>query len=125
MKFLLSKSCQGVFDTATERQRIKEAFKNDKETRKRLLALIDAVEAGQWGKAAKMLAGKWWQGRDKKEECHRLEFCGMLNLMVPGQSKLANGFDHWADYADLIYVMAKNRKPEDTQYTVTKVSEEK
>jgi hypothetical protein len=125
MKFLLSKTCQGVFDTSRERQRINKAFKRDPEIKKHLLELMDAVEAGQWKKAAEMLDGEWWSGRDKKRECPRLEFCGMLHLMVPSQSKLTNGFDHWADYPDLILAMVQDRKLEGIEYTVTKVPEGK
>lgn len=50
MKFLVTKTCQGVMDTENERHRINEAFKNEPEIRKRLLLLMDAIEARQWKK---------------------------------------------------------------------------
>ena len=45
----------------------------------------------------KELESKWWAGRDKKRECPRLEFVGMLH---------ADGdIDHWATYYQLVWSM--------------------
>lgn len=41
MKLLLTKTCQGVIDTDCERERIKKAFRNDPETRRRLTLLVE------------------------------------------------------------------------------------
>ncbi len=106
MKFLLTKTCQGVFDTATERKRIKEAFKKDPETREKLNELMDAIEAMDWKKAGRLLEGKWWNGRDKRLECHRGEFIGGLKLMDPkDQRNFAYGFDFSSQYSDLVLMM--------------------
>ena len=59
MRMMVTKVCQGVLDTAHERQRIRKAFRDDPGTRRHLDLLMDAVEAGDWGKANRMLEGKW------------------------------------------------------------------
>lgn len=125
MKLLIKKVCQGVLNTGAERVRIARAFKNSPETQKRLLKLMDAIEAQDWKKAGLLLADKWWRGRDKKSECPRQEFLGMLNLADPKRPKSpAVGFDHWARYGNLIYVMASKQKG-GAEYTVTPIEEKK
>lgn len=118
----ITKTCQGVLDTRNERIRIRYAFKRDPEVRRRLLALMDAIEAGQWKRADRMLRGKWWKGYDKKAECPRGEFVGMLNLANPDNPRFpASGFDGWAGYADLVWVMSQKREPGSSQFKVEKV----
>lgn len=126
MKMLLTKVCQGVVDTDRERLRIKKAFRNDPETRLHLTRLMDAIEAGQWKKAQRMLDGKWWSGRDRKCECPRLEFVGMLDLANPKKpGHPASGFDNWAGYAHLVYVMSRRQEVGGNRYTVTPIAEGK
>ena len=111
MRLLITKTFQGVLDTERERQRIKKAFRRDPETRRHLTLFMDAIEDGDWKKANRMLSSKWWQGRNKKMECPRLEFVGMLDLQnpkMPGHP--ADGFDHWSGYQDLAYVMTHQKK---------------
>lgn len=112
MKLLLTKIAQGVIDTDRERRRIEKAFKKDPETRKRLNLLMDAIEAGHWKKADKMLSSRWWQGRDSKMECPRLEFVGMLDLQNPEMlGHPADGFNCWASYRDLVWQMTGKSEP--------------
>jgi hypothetical protein len=121
MRFLITKTCQGIMDTESERQRIKKAFRNDPETRRRLTLLMDAIEAMDWEKANRMLSSKWWQGRDKKYECFRLEFVGMFELQnpkMPGHP--AGGFEIRSGYRDLAYVMTHQKKV-GIKYMVEKV----
>ena len=47
-------------------------------------------------KYAKELSGKWWQGRDKKFECPRLEFIGMVKHSSPF-------FSSWFSFIDLVF----------------------
>ncbi len=125
MKLLVTKTCQGVVDTDKERKRIKKAFRNDPETRQQLTLLMDAIEAGEWEKADKMLEGQWWNGRDKRQECPRLEFVGMLDMANPEQpGHPAHGWDHWAGYIDLVYVMSRKRDPGETKYTISTLGEQ-
>ena len=120
MKLILTKVCQGVIDTEHERQRIKEAFKGESEIRRRLTLLMDAIEAQDWKKAREMLGNKWWNGRDRKRECPRVEFIGMLNMMNPKRrGHPANGFDVWASYGDLADRMARKPEKGGVKYTVT------
>jgi hypothetical protein len=119
MKLVVTKVCRAVVDTTSERQRISKAFRKDPETRKRLTLLMDAIEARDWQKAIKLLAAKWWSGRDKRQECPRCEFIGLMELRRAGNPKApAPGFDLWANYADLVFKMAAKRKPGDVEYTV-------
>ena len=121
----VTKICQGVFSTDHERQRIRKAFRRDPETRRHLMALMDAIEAGQWKKAQRMLDGKWWSGRDKKSECPRAEFIGMLNLQNPENlGHPASGFDAWSDYATLVYTMSRKSEPGRTKFKIEEISEE-
>lgn len=108
MKLLVTKTCVGVLDTDRERKRIAEAFKDDTETQKKLTELMDAIEALDWKKARNLLESKWWQGRDKEQECPRAEFLGMLNLKDPeNPNHPARGFDTWAGYDELVFVMTE------------------
>lgn len=95
MKITIEKTAQLTIDTALERKRINKAFKDDKETRQHLHELMDLVENYEWEKACKQLEGKWWQGRDEKQECPRLEFVGMIVTDSPF-------FSSWMTYIDLI-----------------------
>ena len=122
MKMLITKVCQGIIDTDQERRRISKAFRNDPETRQHLTLLMDAIEAGDWKKAQKTLDSKWWEGRDKKQECPRQEFIGLLNVANPKKpGHPASGFDHWSNYAHLVYVMSHNQKMGGNRYTATPV----
>lgn len=124
MKMLLTKVCLGVINTDRERLRIKKAFRNEPETRRRLTLLMDAIDAGQWKKARRMLDSKWWHGRDRKRECPRLEFVGRLDLTNPNKlGHLASGFENWVGYAHLVYVMSCRQEAGDSQYTVTPIVE--
>ena len=108
MKLLVTKTCVGVLDTDRERKRIAEAFKDDPEAMGKLTELMDAIEALDWKLAKKLLASKWWQGRDPEQECHRAEFLGMLNLKDPEDPKLpAMGFDTFASFDELVFVMTE------------------
>jgi hypothetical protein len=122
MRLMITKTCYGMVDTAIERKRISKAFRRDPETRKRLTKLMDAIEAGEWRKAERMLTGRWWSGRDKKMECPRIEFVGMLDLQnpaVPGHP--AAGFDSWANYADLVAAKMRTQTPGQVVYNICKM----
>jgi len=125
MKFLIIKTCQGVFDTEIERQRIRVAFRRDKETRRSLLTLMDAIEAGQWKKAYRMLESKWWQGYDKKVHCPRLELVGGIALEVPGiPGQMSEVLPNWSGYDQLVYAMFHAQENGINKYTVEKVQEQ-
>jgi hypothetical protein len=106
MKITIQKSITFTVDTGKERKRIKLCFKNRPQTMKKLLKLMDLVEAEKWEAAEAELEGKWWSGRDAKLECPRLEFVGMLE----------SGIDSfgWDTYANLVWRMV--RHPD--EYTV-------
>lgn len=107
MKLLVTKTCVGVLDTDRERKRIASAFADQPEVQKKLTELMDAVEALDWKLAEKLLASKWWQGRDSKQECHRAEFLGMLNLQNPERPGwMADGFDTWSGYDQLVFALS-------------------
>jgi len=112
MKITIEKRAQEVIDTARERARINKAFRNDPETKEKLNLLMDAVEAGKWKEAMAMLESKWWQGDDKKQECPRLEFVGMLF----SSDNVPRHFSFHSSYIDLITWFAEC--PEN--YTVVK-----
>jgi hypothetical protein len=109
-------------DTESERQRIKKAFRNDPETRRRLTLLMDAIEAMDWEKANRMLSDKWWQGRDEKCECSRLEFVGMADFRNPKMAgHSADGFDRWAEYGQLVYMMSHKQEKGGVKYSIEKM----
>ena len=119
MRFLLTKTCEGVFDTGLERKRITNVFRRDPETRAKLLELMDAIETGRWQDAVDMLESEWWNGRDAKRECPRAEFIGMVKLesrTCPGHP--AYGFDYWATYAHLVWKMSQPAGESGCQYSV-------
>jgi len=123
VKFLVTKTCLGVFDTKPERQRIRFAFQRNKEIRQRLLSMMDAIEAGHWGKAKRMIDGKWWQGFDEESGSRRLDFIGMLELKDPKEPCYsASGFDGWATYKNLICRMYS--KASFATYKVERVKEQ-
>lgn len=125
MRFLITRTCQGVMDTKYERLRIQKAFRGDRENRRRLMLLMDAIEAGKWEKANQMLESKWWRGRDKKLECPRTEFIGMLLLQNPTKGRLpAYGFDCWMGYSALIEVMSSKKPSGGIDYKVELLEEE-
>jgi hypothetical protein len=68
---------------------------------------MDAIEAREWKEARKMLDSDWWKGRDKKHECPRWEFIGLLDLKDPDRptNLHAAGFDTWASYDSLVDAM--------------------
>ena len=106
MKITIEKTAQITIDTSVERKRINKAFKDDKITRQKLHELMDLIENEQWEKAGQELEGSWWQGRDEKLECPRLEFVGMIHSDSPF-------FSSWITYEDLIanfYNYPKNYK---------------
>ena len=94
MKFIVRKTVTFAVDTASEHARIKRAFRSDPVTQKKLNEFMDLIEARNWEKALTELAGTWWQGRDDKMECPRMEFIGMIKHTSPY-------IDHWLTYADL------------------------
>ena len=100
MKMIIQKTSEFTIDTAKERRRINEAFKDRKEIRDKLLQLMDLVEAEKWEEAERTLNDEWWDGRDEDQECPRLEFVGLLD---------AKGFgvNNWDSYANLIWRMQK------------------
>ena len=98
MKMTIEKAFTFTVDTAKERKRIKGGFTHNKAAQKKLLKLMDLVEAEKWEAAYEFLESKWWQGRDKEYECPRLEFLGMLDS--------AGLDDAWATYGDLIWRMS-------------------
>jgi len=99
MQLVIQKSFEFVVNTASERARIKKAFKNDKVTRSKLTLLMVLIETGCWQSAKEELEGKWWNGRDKRLECPRLEFIGLVNCNHPH-------IDPWISYRELVYAMA-------------------
>lgn len=100
MKLTIEKRFEFVVDTSTERKRIAKAFRNDKETRDRLTLLMDLIEGGCWKEAKAELESEWWDGRDAKQECPRMEFIGMLDCDSPF-------IDRWTSYGTLVYSMAE------------------
>ena len=109
MRLTIQKSYVFVVDTAKERKRINEAFAGT--TKKKLLKLMDLVEAQKWKEAEAELDSKWWHGRDEELECSRLEFIGLLN---------AKGACSWDSYINLIWTMNNYNYPD--VYTVTKTT---
>ncbi len=106
MKFVLTKTSQGVFDTAQERARIRVAFKDSPAVKLKLLKLLDAIEDQDWKGAYKQLSSKWWNGRDAKCGCPRGEFVGLLSLARRGNPRCAaHGFSNTTSYADLVIAM--------------------
>jgi len=96
MKMTIQKTSEFTIDTAKERKRINNAFVDRPLTQKKLLKLMDLVEQEKWKHALKELESKWWLGRDKDQECPRLEFVGLLK---------SEGTNHWDSYIDLILRM--------------------
>lgn len=124
MKMRLTKVCVGLIDTSVERRRIKSAFRKDPETRRRLTLLMDAIEAENWKEARRLLAAKWWEGRDKRLECPRAEFIGLVQAANPHNPRVpASGFDVMGDYSDLICCLTRRREPGDITYTVEMLSD--
>ena len=113
MKMTIEKTAQLTIDTQAERERIKKCFRNDKETRDHLNAFMDLVEACKWEEALKELDGDWWQGRDGRQECPRLEFIGMVCKRDKSPSAF---FDPWMTYIDLVVNMYEYPK----NYKITK-----
>lgn len=110
MKLTIEKTAKLTIDTAAERERIRKAFRNDKETRDHLNAFMDLVEACKWESALAELNTKWWQGRDKEQGCPRLEFIGFVRSRKLSPSAF---FDPWMTYMDLVvnmYEYPKNYK---------------
>jgi hypothetical protein len=107
MKMTIQKSYEFTVDTAKERRRIFDAFGDRPETLKKLMHLMDLIDAEKWEEAQKELDSKWWRGRDEDLECPRQEFIGLLD---------AEGIDPWTSYSDLIWRM--HSRPE--IYKVTK-----
>jgi len=100
-KMTIQKTCTAVIDIEKERKRINEAFSDRPQTRNHLNKLMDFIEAQAWDKAYKELESKWWEGRDAKLECPRLEFVGLLDFLEN------EGFDHLTGYADLVWAFAR------------------
>ena len=98
----IEKICSGVIDTSAERERILTCWSPKSAERKHLLKLMDHIEAQDWDAADAELEGKWWRNRDRRRECPRVEFVGMLNMQD------SFGFDVWSSYADLVWAF-KNR----------------
>jgi len=98
MKLTIRKTAEVIIDTSIERRRIKKAFRDDPETKDKLNHLMDLVEACDWKGANNELKSKWWKGRDKRQECPRLEFVGLIAHNSPF-------FDPMASYADLVWAM--------------------
>ena len=98
MKLVIQKSFEFVVNTAYERARIEKAFKKDNVTRGKLTLLMDLIEAGFWQGAKAELEGEWWNGRDKRLECPRLEFIGLVKCNHPH-------IDRWMSYRELVYAI--------------------
>lgn len=111
MQMTIRKVVNGVIDFDRERLRIKKAFRKDKSTRDHLNRLMDLIEAQKWQQAEKELQKKWWKGRDKRLECPRGEFIGVVDFIKN------EGFDVWGNYADLVYAFV--RRPETYQVVST------
>lgn len=105
MKMTIQKTVLLQFDTDVERTRINNVFKSkgDKKTKDYLLKLMDLIEGQKWDEALQELQGEWWDGRDEKRECPRLEFVGMLHHNSPF-------FDKWISYTDLVLSMVNHPK---------------
>jgi len=102
MKITIQKSSTFTIDTAKERKRINKYFKDKKMMQKKLLKLMDLVEAEKWVEAGKELDGKYWSGIDKEQECPRLEFIGILDA--------SGDIDPWATYINVIFNMVNYPK---------------
>ena len=96
MKMKFAKNAVVEFDTAVERKRIAKSFDDDPTTRDKLYELMDAFEANDLKKCIKLLKSKWWHEYDKKLECSRLEFTGMVETKSPF-------FDRYIGYVDMIF----------------------
>ncbi len=113
MKFVVTKTCQGVVDTDVERRRIMTAFRHDPQIRKRLLKLlaaVEAVEAQDWQGAWRQLQSPWWDRDDPREGVPRREFLGFLGAHEVGHpDRSARGLDD-TTYATLItHMVARPR----------------
>jgi hypothetical protein len=99
MKITMEKTIQFTFDTSKERKRIEKCFnvKGSKTVYKKLMKLMDLIEAEEWEKANNELESDWWRGRDKEQECSRLEFVGLLE---------GEGIADWTSYANLVWRLA-------------------
>lgn len=115
MKMTIQKTFELTIDTSKERERIEECFncKGNKTTYKKLLKLMDLIEAEKWKEAEAELDGKWWNGRDNAHGCSRAEFIGMLNAE-------GNHGDAWDTYIDLVWRM--NQYPSVYKVTATEES---
>ena len=98
MEITLQKTVTITFDTAIERERIAKAFKDRKDIRVKLDKLMDLIEQEKWTDAMKELEGEWWNGRDEKQECPRLEYVGLIHHLSPH-------FSNWMSYSDLVVYM--------------------
>ena len=100
MKMIIQKTACLEIDTDIEKARINKAFKSkkDEENREHLLKLMDLIEEQKWEEAVKELKEEWWDGRDEKRECPRLEFIGCVHHDSPF-------FDRWISYTDLVLTM--------------------
>jgi len=108
MKITIQKASTFTIDTGAERKRINRCFKDKPMMRKKLLKLMDLVEAGKWVEAYKELESKYWNGYDGEQECSRLEFIGLIE----GEGDI----DGWRSYDNLIWNMVHLSK----KYSVVK-----
>ena len=110
----IRKCAEVEIDLEAEKKRIKSAFTREPEIKKKLLKLIDLVEQEKWKEAEKFLDQKWWKSKDKKRECSRYEFIGLVPY-----AEDTRYFDPWASIDGLVYNMANH--PE--VYSVVKKDE--
>lgn len=110
MKITVEKICRSVIDTAKERKRINNAFRDDKKTRDVLNQFMDAVEDLNWEKAGDILYGDWLQSYDAKRGCSRSEFIGLLHATSQNGINAPSVFEHRDSYIDLVYVMLTSSK---------------
>ena len=123
MKFLLTKTCRGVIDTQDERDRIDRCFqeKGDSAAKKRLLALMDKIEAQDWQGAAELLKDKWWRKRDSKDGICNCECIGNVYPVSKNKPEIyAMGFDAYTTYYELVFRML-NSNPEEMEHKMEKI----
>jgi hypothetical protein len=97
MKMTIQKCFTVTIDTSKERKRIERCFnvKGRRRIYMKLMYLMDLIESEKWKEAERELASDWWQGRDRKDECPRLEYIGMYRTE-----------SDWDNYISLIIRMA-------------------
>jgi len=102
VKMIIQECKSFTINTAKERKRINEVFKDRGDIKVKLLELMDLVEQQKWKEASVELEREWWQGEDE-HGCPRLEFIGLL------EAESCSGLEWCYDSYDVLIWRMNNR----------------